>query len=264
MAFPEPAKVLTIAGSDSGGAAGLAADLRTFAALRVYGMGVVTAVTAQNSIGVKGIEFMSGEFVKAQIDATLSDYGAQAVKTGFLGRKEIVESVSAWLHLYSPSHIIVDPVLVNHKGQAMFPPEVTEAYIHLLFPLAELVMPNRREAELLIGLAVNTVVEMETAVTHLHSLGSQNVLLKGGRLGDEMHDMFYDGRTITLLTSPAIDTANTHGAGDTLSAAAAAFLAMGEGVETAVSRAHSFTHQAIQRAAQWQMGQGHGPVWPLE
>ncbi|MCA9935240.1 MAG: bifunctional hydroxymethylpyrimidine kinase/phosphomethylpyrimidine kinase [Ardenticatenaceae bacterium] len=260
----EPPKVLTIAGSDSGGAAGLAADLRTFAALRVYGMGVITAVTAQNSHSITAVHYPPPDLISAQLMAVLSDYGANAVKTGFLGRVEIITAVAEALQQYAVPHLVVDPVLVNHKGQAMFPPEVTEAYLRLLFPLAELITPNRREAELLTGLTLKTVTEMETAVTHLHALGPRNVLLKAGRLGGEMHNVFYDGRTITHLPSQAIDTANTHGAGDTLSAATAAFLAIGEGMWTAVSHAHTLTHQAIRRAAQWQMGQGHGPVWPLE
>ena len=258
-----PPKVLTIAGSDSGGAAGLQADMRTFAALGVYRMCAVTAVTAQNSVSVNGVEFMSGKFVQAQMDAVLSDYGTHAVKTGFLGRAEIIESVTTSLHLFQPANIVIDPVLVNHKGQAMFAADVLDAYSALLLPLANLVTPNRREAELLTGLPVQTMAEMETAVQHIHALGPQNVLLKGGRAGDDIIDVLYDGDKLTRFRSPFVDTDNTHGSGDTLSAAVAAYLARGLAMETAVAQAHQFTAQAIQRAATWQMGQGHGPLWPL-
>lgn len=261
--LPEPAKVLTIAGSDSGGAAGLQADLRAFAALGVYGLSVVTAVTAQNSLAVEAVQFMPPAFITAQLEGVLADYGAAAAKTGFLGRAEAMGAVARALRQHPNPALVVDPVLVNHKGQAMFPPEVAQAYSAHLLPLAALVTPNRREAELLTGLPVRTLAEMETAVTHLHALGAKAVLLKGGPSGNEMRDIFFDGRTMTHLRTPVIDTAHTHGAGDTLSAAVAAFLAQGAELATAVARAHAFTYQAIQRAANWQMGHGHGPVWPL-
>ncbi len=257
----EPVKLLTIGGSDSGGAAGVQADLRAWAVLGGYGMCAVTAVTAQNSVGVKGIKFMSSDFIKAQVDAVLSDYGADAVKTGFWGSREIVEDVSAWLYLYKPPNIVVDPVLVNHKGEEMFSLDVTQAYIALLFQIADLVTPNRYEAELLTGLTVKTVAEMETAVLHLHALGPKNILIKGGRDGDEIVDVFYDGDTITQLRSPYVNTSNTHGSGDTLSAAVCYWLARGVGMGTAVSRAHQFTAQAIRSGAGWRLGAGHGPVW---
>lgn len=259
----EPIKVLTIAGSDSGGAAGLQADLKTWAALGVYGMSVVTVVTAQNSVAVTAVHPLPPDFVAAQLDAVLSDYGAVAVKTGFLGRVDLIQTIAAKLRQYQIGSIVIDPVLVNHKGQAMFPPEVTQAYIDHLLPLADLLTPNRREAELLTGFPVNSLAEMATAVPHLHTLGPQNILLKGGRDGDELVDLFFDGRSPIQLRSPTIDTPNTHGSGDTLSAAVCAYLAKGEGLETAVHHAHQFTQQAIQRAAHWQLGHGHGPVAPL-
>jgi hydroxymethylpyrimidine/phosphomethylpyrimidine kinase len=257
----EPLKLLTIAGSDSGGAAGLQADLRAWTALGVYGMCAVTAVTAQNSLHVKEARFMPADFVAAQLEAVLSDYGADAVKTGFLGRVDFVETIAAQLQKYELANLVIDPVLVNHKGEAMFAPDVTQAYINRLFPLADLVTPNRREAELLTGLAVKTVAEMETAVPYLHALGPQNVLITGGRAGNEMVDIFYDGRKVTQLRAPYIDTQNTHGSGDTLSAAVCAWLAKGEEMATAVQRAHQFTFRAVQTAVSWKLGAGHGPVW---
>lgn len=259
----EPVKLLTIAGSDSGGAAGMQADLKMWAALGTYGMSVVTVVTAQNSVAVTAVHPLPADFVAAQLDAVLSDYGTDAVKTGFIGRVDLIQTIAAKLRQYKLTHIVIDPVLVNHKGQAMFPPEVTQAYIDHLLPLADLITPNRREAELLTGKPVSSLVDMETAVTHLHALGPKNILLKGGHDGDELVDLFFDGRSPVKLRSPHIDTPNTHGSGDTLSAAVCAFLAKGEEMATAVHLAHSFTYEAIQRAAQWQLGHGHGPVAPL-
>ncbi len=256
----QPPKVLTIAGSDSGGAAGLQADLRTFAALKVYGMSVVTAVTAQNSIAVTSVHPLPPDFVAQQLDAVLSDYGATAVKTGFLGRTAVIETVAAKLHEYAPGFLVIDPVLVNHQGKAMFPEEVTAVYATRLFPLADLVTPNRAEAALLAGMAVNTLAEMEKAARRISALGPQNVLMKGGRDEGDMVDVFYDGDNIIHMRSPYIDTQNTHGSGDTLSAAVCALLARGMGMETAVRQAHQFTVHAIQKAAGWQLGAGHGPV----
>ncbi|MEJ2747128.1 MAG: bifunctional hydroxymethylpyrimidine kinase/phosphomethylpyrimidine kinase [Anaerolineae bacterium] len=259
----EPVKVLTIAGSDSGGAAGMQADLRAWTVLGAYGMSVVTVVTAQNSVAVTAVHPLPPDFVAAQLDAVLTEYGADGVKTGFIGRTALIETIAAKLRQYQLNNSVIDPVLVNPNGQAMFPTEVTQAYIKHLLPLADLITPNQREAELLTGLPVQSVAEMATAVTHLHALGPKNILLKGGRDGEEIVDIFYDGDKITWLRAPYIDTPNTHGSGDTLSAAVCAYLAQGKGMETAVNQAHQFTYKAIQRAIHWQMGQGHGPVAPL-
>ena len=255
-----PAKALTIAGSDSGGAAGLQADLRTLAALGVYGMSVVTAVTAQNSLLVTAVHPLPPDFVAAQLDAVLSDYGAEAVKTGFLGRVPLIQIIAGKIRAYQLPNVIIDPVLVNHKGEAMFAPDVPQAYIGHLFPLAHLVTPNRREAALLTGTDVTSVADMETAATRIHARGPQHVLITGGRAGGDAVDVLYDGRSFTHLHSPHIETQNTHGSGDTLSAAVCALLARGVEMETAVRQAHQFTAQAIQKAAAWHLGQGHGPV----
>jgi hydroxymethylpyrimidine/phosphomethylpyrimidine kinase len=257
-------KVLTIAGSDSGGAAGLQADLRAWAVLGVYGMCAITAVTAQNSLHVKAAQFMPADFIATQLDVVLSDYGADAVKTGFLGRVDLIETIAHQLNKYSLANVVIDPVLVNHKGEAMFAPEVTRAYIDHLIPLADLVTPNRREAELLTGLSAKTVAEMETAVHHIHALGPQNIFIKGGSDGDKMVDVFYDGAAIIHLRTRRIDTQNTHGSGDTLSAAVCAYLANGMKMKTAVRHAHQFTAKAIQKGANWKLGKGHGPVWAGE
>jgi hydroxymethylpyrimidine/phosphomethylpyrimidine kinase len=266
FAVPEydvPKKVLTIAGSDSGGAAGLQADLRTWALLGLYGMSVVTAVTAQNSLAVNAVQFMPAEFVATQLDAVLSDYGADAAKTGFLGRVEIIEVVAEKLAVHAVPHLVIDPVLVNHRGEPLFPTAVMQAIIDHLLPLAELVTPNLVEAGLLAGLTVENVADGETAVRHIHALGPQNVLLKRIPDGNNLVDLFFDGTTITRLSTTKVETINTHGSGDILSAAICAFLAQDMEVATAVSRARQFTVQAIQHSASWQMGSGHGPVFPV-
>ncbi len=256
----QPLKLLTIAGSDSGGAAGLQADLKTWTAVRAYGMSVITAVTAQNSLTVEAIQFMSTDLVLDQLDAVLSDYGADGVKTGFIGRAELVSTIVTQLKTYAVPHLVVDPVLVNHQGQAMFPPEMAQAYIHHLLPLAELITPNCREAEVLTGLPVTTLAEMETAARHLHNLGPQSVLIKRGHSSLGIVDLLFDGTAMTPLYSSQINTTNTHGSGDMLSAAICAFLAGGEGIVTAVNQARALTHAAIHHAATWQLGSGHGPL----
>lgn len=256
----QPLKLLTVAGSDSGGAAGLQADLKSWTAVRAYGMSVITAVTAQNSHSVNAVQFMSTELVAAQLEAVLSDYGADGAKTGFIGRAELITVIASSLRTYTVPHLVVDPVLVNHKGQAMFPDEVVQAYQQHLLPLAEIVTPNCREAELLTGLPVTTLAEMETAAARLHDLGPQNVLIKRGLLGDDVVDVLHDGTTMTHFRSPKIETNNTHGSGDMLAATICAFLAKEEGVETAVAQARTLTHNAIRHAAGWHLGSGHGPL----
>ncbi len=259
---PQPLKkLLTIGGSDSGGAAGIQADLKTWAALGVYGMSAITMLTAQNSVAVQQVTPMTAEFVTAQLDAVLSDYGADGVKTGFVGRVDLLEAIAAIIPKYSTANFVVDPVLVNHKGEAMFAPEVTAVYQTHLFPLATLITPNRREAELLSGMEISDVAAAETAVAQIHNLGAQNILLKSIAHKDSLVDIFSDGTTITHLPMPKIRTNNTHGSGDTLSAAICAFLALGDDLPTAVSKAQTFTHNAIQQAVHLQLGVGHGPVW---
>jgi hydroxymethylpyrimidine/phosphomethylpyrimidine kinase len=250
--------VLTIAGSDSGGAAGLQADLKTFTAIGVYGMSVVTVVTAQNSVRVAAVHNLPAEFVAAQLDAVLSDYGAAAVKTGFVGRVDLMQTIAHSVSAYHLANIVIDPVLVNHRGEAMFPAEVTQAYVEHLVPLANLVTPNRREAALLTGRRVESLTEMATAAIHIHALGAQNVLVKGGQEGNEKVDVFFDGRQVNYLRGPRIETQNTHGSGDTLSAAIGAYLAQGMTMAKAIAKAHHFTAVAIEKAATWQLGQ-----WPV-
>jgi hydroxymethylpyrimidine/phosphomethylpyrimidine kinase len=260
FSVPEPPKVLTIAGSDSGGAAGLQADLKTFATLNVYGMSVVTAVTAQNSVAVTAVQPLPAEFVASQIEAVLSDYGALAVKTGFIGQVDIIEAVAEKLKQYNPDFVVIDPVLVNHKGQAMFSAEVTEAYLEKLLPPATLITPNRIEAGLLTGMMIESREDMETAARRLVEAGAAGVLIKGLHVGQVIVDLLFEGGRVSWLETPFIDTENLHGSGDTFSAAICAFLARGETMKTAVQKAHTFTAKAIQDAVDWRLGKGHGPV----
>ena len=257
----EPVKLLTIGGSDSGGAAGIQADLKTWTVLGGYGMSAITAVTAQNSQTVQDVTWMTPQFVQSQLEAVLSDYGATAVKTGFLGRAELISVISAVLQKYRPAHIVIDPVLVNHRGQTMFPDEVRQVYLAYLLPLAELITPNLVETAVLLQTSsIDSYTKLRHAATRLHEIGAKNVLIKGFRDGADLVDVLFDGQTFTDFRQPRIDTANTHGSGDTLSAAICAFLAQGMAMKTAVAQAQQFTHRAIQRATHWQLGGGHGPL----
>jgi hydroxymethylpyrimidine/phosphomethylpyrimidine kinase len=262
-----PPIALTIAGTDSGGAAGLAADLRTFAALEVYGLCAITAVTTQDSERVTAVQFMPPDLVAAQMAVVLADYGAAAVKTGLIGREETIEAIATQLALYQPRWLVVDPVLVNHHAQPMFSPDVVEAYRAHLLPLASLITPNWHEAALLTYSPLpgeeKKLPWLAQTARALHALGPHWVLIKGLPIGSEVVDLLFDGEAEQVRRVPRLETANTHGSGDTLSAAVAAYLAKGEGMETAVDHAQQFTHQAIQRGANWRMGAGHGPVWQL-
>ena len=226
-------------------------------------MSVITAVTAQNSISVSAVHYLPPEFVQQQIETVLSDYGATAVKTGFLGRADLISVIAASLPAFSINHIVVDPVLVNHMGVAMFAPDLVQAYREFLLPLASLITPNWREAALLADLAeadIQTPAGIETAVSRLHDLGAKNVLITGVTAGDEIVDWLSTGGALQPLPVPKIVTSNTHGSGDTLSAAIAAFLARGEALETAVQSAQKVTAVALQKARRWRLGAGHGPL----
>ena len=257
-----PKKLLTIGGSDSGGAAGIQADLKTWTALGGYGMSVITAVTAQNSVSVEDVAWMTPEMVVSQLTAVLTDYGADAIKTGFLGRVALITAVAQTLRDQKAETVIIDPVLVNHKGQSMFPDAVRQAYLTHLLPLASMISPNLAEAALLADTRpLTSYQQVRAAAQTLVNLGARTVLIKGFRDDNSVLDLLFDGRTFTDYQRPFLRTANTHGSGDTLSAALGSFLAEGVPLETAVDRAIDFTHQAIQKAAHWRLGAGHGPVW---
>lgn len=255
----EPAKALTIAGSDSGGAAGLQADLKTFTALGVYGMSVITAVTAQNSREVRAVHYLPAGFVAAQIEAVLSDYGAGAIKTGFIGNADLIAEIAGTLAGFGPPPLVVDPVLVNHRGEPMFGDDVPAAYLGHLAPIARLITPNTREAGLLAGMTVDSMEAAGRAAAAIRQSGVAAALITGMVAGEEVIDLLDDGKQ-QIFRSPRIMTRNTHGSGDTLSAAVTASLAQGKDLLTAVEQARAFTRRAIRRAVGWRMGGGHGPL----
>lgn len=256
-----PTTFLTIGGSDSGGAAGVQADLKTATALGAFGMCALTAVTAQNSAAVHGVEWLSPDFLAAQIDAVLSDYGADGVKTGFLGKVSLLTVAADAISAHQPSVVVIDPVLVNHKQQPMFDDAVRQAYLETLFPLATLATPNVTEAALLLQQPpLATLDAVREAARALHQTGAVYVLVKRFVESYECIDVLYDGADFIELRAPFVKTENTHGSGDTLSAAACIFLSRGMRVETAVAQAKTFTTDAIRRAVRWQLGAGHGPL----
>jgi hydroxymethylpyrimidine/phosphomethylpyrimidine kinase len=193
--------------------------------------------------------------------------GQRPFKTGFIGREETIEAIAAQLTLYQPRWLVIDPVLVNHRAQPMFNPDVVAAYRTYLLPLADLITPNWHEAALLthspLPSEANKLPWLAETARALHALGPRHVLIKGLPLGTDLVDLLFDGERDHIRRVPRLETANTHGSGDTLSAAAAAYLAKGQGMVTTVAQAQQFTHAAIQRGADWQMGAGHGPVWQL-
>ncbi len=256
-----PPVALTIAGSDSGGGAGVAADLRTFAAHRVHGTLAITVVTAQNTLGVSAVRVMDEAMVAAQIDAVVSDLHPKGAKTGILTTPEIVKVVTSKVHEGSLPPLVVDPVLVGSAGDPLFEgTAVKDSYLELIAGAA-VVTPNLPEAALLVGWPINDVGAMEQAARELHALGAGLVVVKGGRrVGEEAIDVAYDGRTITHLSAPFVVTRNVHGTGCSFAAAIAANIALGHDVLTAAIRAKDYVHRAIVLAASWDLGGGHGPI----
>jgi hydroxymethylpyrimidine/phosphomethylpyrimidine kinase len=253
---------LTIAGTDSGGGAGIAADLRTFAAHGVMGTLAVTAVTAQNTLGVQSVQTITAAMVVAQIDSVMSDLKPSAAKTGMLATSEIVKAVTSKLHDGVLPPLVVDPVLVASSGDRLFEgDEVRDAYIALVAG-ARVVTPNLPEAAILVGWPLDTLEAMEAAAHHLQSLGPGLVVVKGGHLrqGDEAVDVAFDGRAITLLRAPWIASRNVHGTGCSFSAAIAANLAVGLDPLAAALAAKAYVHRAIELAVTWELGAGHGPI----
>lgn len=256
----QPPVALTIAGSDSGGGAGLQADLKAFAANGVFGASVVTAVTAQNTQRVSGVVVMEPAFVEAQLDAVLSDLPVAAVKTGMLATAGIVQAVGRRARAGGLPNLVVDPVMVASSGDRLLDEEAVDAYRDELFPAALLITPNLREAGLLVGRTLTGPDDMERAARQLAETGPTYVLVKGGHLTGDAVDILYDGRTCAELRAPRVETANVHGTGCTLAATVAAGLARGRDVPTAVREAKHFVTRAIRGAAGWHLGGGHGPL----
>jgi hydroxymethylpyrimidine/phosphomethylpyrimidine kinase len=256
-------KVLTIAGSDSGGGAGIQADLKTISACGCYGMSAITAITVQNTVGVHGIHTIPVEVVKEQIKAVLDDIGANAIKIGMLHSSEVIKGVAQTIEDYKIENIVLDPVMVATSGDKLLMDEAIIALKEVLIPRAKIITPNLPEAEILSGQNINSFQEMQTAARMLGETFSCGVLLKGGHSEkDEIIDVFFDPaiNKIIELRSPRVKTKNTHGTGCTLSSAVASFLAKGHNMETAVREAKSYIKNAIISGSKFQIGQGHGPV----
>ena len=257
------ARVLSIAGSDSGGGAGIQADLKTFSALGCYGMTAITAITAQNTCGVTGIHGIPPEMLKAQIDAVVQDIGVDAVKIGMLHSPEVVRVVADAIHRYQLPHVVLDPVMVATSGDRLIAQETAGVLVQELFPLAEVVTPNLDEAGWLLGRAIGGVDALEAAAQDLLRLGAQAALLKGGHLpGDWVVDVLaIQGEPQThRLESQRITTHNGHGTGCTLSSAIASHLALGLPLAQAVAQARGYILGAIAAGADVSTGKGHGPL----
>jgi len=256
------ARVLTIAGSDSGGGAGIQADLKTFAALGCYGMSAITALTAQNTMGVQGIHAVPASFLKAQIQSVMDDIGADALKIGMLHEPGIVEVVAWAIDHYNIRQVVLDPVMVATSGDRLIAQETVQILVRELFPRVTVVTPNLDEAQLLLGEAIANAQALDAAAQGLLAMGARAVLLKGGHLAsDEVVDVLVQTQGPTRrFASARIPSRNVHGTGCTLSSAIAAHLALGHGLEEAVVLARTFILSAIDQGAQVQTGQGHGPL----
>ncbi len=260
---------LTIAGSDSGGGAGIQADLKTFGALGVYGASVITAITAQNTLGVTAVQVLPPEMIEAQIDAVLTDIGADAVKTGMLANPAAVRAVAAKSREYGLKRLVVDPVMIAASGARLLDAGAVDTYKHDLFPLATVITPNAPEAEALTGLRISDESAQKEAARALHRMGPRYVVVKGGHVSSEDSvDYLFDGRSFTEFRARRVVTKNTHGTGCTFASAITAGLARGQTVEDAVAAAKSYVTEAIRKS--FTVGGGHGPLnhffawWPAE
>ena len=254
---------MTIAGSDSGGGAGIQADIKTISANGCYAMSVITALTAQNTVGVTGIHPVPVPFVEAQMDAVFSDIGTDAVKIGMLFSPELIASVAGRLQKFKVGNIVLDPVMVAQSGDRLIEEDAVEALKTHLVPLASLITPNLPEASVMLGRRISSRTELEQAAIDLAALGCENVLIKGGHLENEdSDDLLYlgaSGRAVTFETG-RIETRNNHGTGCTLSSAIASGLARGLNMEQAVAEAKNYITGAIESGAAYRIGRGHGPV----
>jgi hydroxymethylpyrimidine/phosphomethylpyrimidine kinase len=264
-----PPRVLTIAGTDSGGGAGVAADLRTFATCGVHGCVAVTAVTVQNSVGVTGVHTIPPETVAAQIEAVATDIGLDAAKTGMLATTAIIEAITVvcdrvGIGADGRTPFVIDPVAASMSGDPLLADSALDAFRDLLFPRATIVTPNLDEVRLLVGIDVHDRAAQYEAAKLIHALGPRFVLIKGGHLSEDVDscvDLLYDGHAFTELPGPRFDTGNTHGSGDNMASAIASGLARGLTVPEAVAGAKRFVVEAVRHS--YPLGAGHGPVSPL-
>ncbi|MFA5949654.1 MAG: bifunctional hydroxymethylpyrimidine kinase/phosphomethylpyrimidine kinase [Hyphomicrobium sp.] len=257
-----PAIALTIAGSDSSGGAGIQADLKTFTALGVYGASVLTAITAQNTLGVQAVHCIPPDVIREQIKSVASDLDVRAVKTGMLGDRTIVETVAAALKQHMLRPLVVDPVMVATSGDVLLEPDAIEAVVKQLIPLADIITPNLHEAARLLDTTIATsVADMADQGRRLLALGAKHVLIKGGhQTGRDSIDVLVGPEHVETFTSARIETRNTHGTGCTLSAAIAASLAKGGSLRAAVGTAKTFVSRAIESGAALRIGHGAGPI----
>jgi len=255
-------KALTIAGSDSGGGAGIQADLKTFAALGVFGTSAITALTAQNTVRVEGVYAIPSDFVARQIDAVAEDIGADAVKTGMLSNSQIIETVAAKIAEHGLQPLVVDPVMIAKSGDALLEPEARDTLISSLLPLATVVTPNLPEAEVLCGFPITDMEGMRRAAVAIHSRGPRCVVVKGGHLQGTgfSTDLYYDGEHFEELSEARINTRNTHGTGCTFASAIAARLALGDEMLDAVRAAKRYVSRVLAASRGLQIGHGHGPM----
>jgi hydroxymethylpyrimidine/phosphomethylpyrimidine kinase len=256
------ARVLSIAGSDSGGGAGIQADLKTIAAHGCYGMTAITAITAQNTVGVRAIHALPPAMLREQIDAVAEDIGVDAVKIGMLHAPEIVEVVAEAIDRHGWRRVVLDPVMVATSGDRLIAPETQSVLVARLFPRATVVTPNLDEAAWLLGRPIDGRPALVEAARALQALGAPAVLLKGGHLsGDVVEDVLVDGEAVPeSMQSPRIDTPNTHGTGCTLSSAIACGLALGESLPAACRQARAYILAALASGAAVRTGHGHGPL----
>jgi hydroxymethylpyrimidine/phosphomethylpyrimidine kinase len=269
MATKTPPRVMTIAGTDSGGGAGVAADLRALTACGVHACLAVTAVTVQNTVGVTGVHTLPPETVAAQIEAVATDIGLDAAKTGMLGTSAIIRAIAeacdrVGIGADGPTPFVVDPVAASVHGDQLLADDALDAFRSLLFPRATLVTPNLDEVRLFVGVDVHDRAAQYEAAKLLHAMGPRYVLVKGGHLVEDVDvcvDLLYDGHTFTELSGPRFATGDTHGSGDNMASATAAALARGMAVPEAVAFGKRFVVEAVRHA--YPLGAGHGPVSAL-
>lgn len=250
--------VLTIAGSDSCGGAGIQADLKTFSAHGTYGMSVITAVTVQNTQGVFGCQDIQLEIIRGQIDAIFTDITVHAVKIGMVSQIETICAIADKLKKYEPENIVLDPVMISKSGFDLMKPEAKDTLIKKLIPLAYIITPNLPEAEVITGFPIESIDSMEKAARKIYEMGAKNVLIKGGHLKNDATDLLFDGNKIITFNTERIITKNTHGTGCTLSSAIASNLANGKIVEQAVKDAKEYITTAIEHSLN--IGKGVGPT----
>lgn len=256
-----PLRVLSIAGSDSGGGAGIQADLKTFSAFGCFGMTAITAITAQNTQGVRAIQALPPALLAQQIDAVVEDIGVDAVKIGMLHGPDVVQVVAEAIERHRLTRVVLDPVMVATSGDRLIAEETVAVLVRELFPRATVITPNLDEAGWLLGHAITSAEALPAAAAGLRAMGARGVLLKGGHLaGPVLTDLLLDDSGNSVWESARIETPNTHGTGCTLSSAIACGLARGLALREAVARARDYVRGALQAAATWRLGHGHGPL----